>query len=1044
MRPPPGRHECRPYVYPYVYHTPPTRAAGDGRYYYIMCPYDYEGGPCIPVLPRKKEKKQAGTLSFLIFIAKFGAVAVGSPAETPREIMENITKKLKRAYNPIQLFNPIKTTIMRKNTTFSRSLLLTAALAFSTATLTAQVTAVDSKVTDLAQIVDGGTYAIKCVGRPAKSDDTQYQGWVYENTDRSALFVGGDAETPAVGLGAEYIFTAHVVDATASTFRFEAASGNYIAAASEGGQNAKIVTTVADDGGTATTYYLTLKAVEEIAGEGVWSMQSNANKAFVMKPNNNTPNEDTPAGCLIYNNGNSATLDAWEIYPVNDTQLPEPAIEYPFETSTVSGTEWTGSEHWYTLLTRGTYWAYNAETSKIDLNAATPDLNDDAYLWAIAGNADDGFKIYNKTAGPQVVLTVTDGNAVDMLQGEGTAMLIAEYPGAGSSAMPGGWCISVPGTNQFLNKQDKDNPQDGLSELWIWNSTGAQGEIGSVVTFTDVITAYEALRDEYAAIAGYVGAFSQSDFDASGIKSATTIEAFRAAIAKLEEASKIAPEAGTAYRLTTAARTAGTLGIVLDGDIVVRGTNASTTNASQLWQLEAAGEGYKLKNMNGGLYLSTIKQDGTNTFDATLVSADEAAVWTLEELAMGVFRPRTGEDNSLMMHCAPNGHIVSWNDGLGSASAWNIIPVSTIDVTIGEAGYATINLPVAVQLPEGLTAYTATGETADAVNLTEVEGNVLPAGSPVLLGGKEGTYTLTLLASNSDAALTSNFAGTLLPTAVPDDVNAYILAKKDGDTEAKFYQLAESTPTYAPLYYHLVTRANNAERAGRAIELVAEGSSVIESNNATIGQLWSALADANSDYQRWAFEADPAGSGKYAMVCKAQPNGSVNPTPTAVSNAGRWNYDNSQKHYGFILNEGGTAEGVDYYYITSSDQTTSGWFMNTAGGGQGLSINLWNDINDGSNAGYFSFNVVEYDTDNVIGTDLTLRTIAANKAYYVSTQATGEALSLSFGGPAVGIDQIATPGAEKAQTYYDLQGRRVLYPSNGIYVTEDGQKVFIK
>ena len=781
---------------------------------------------------------------------------------------------------------------MRKNTTLSRSLLLTAALAFSTATLTAQVTAVDSKVTDLAQIVDGGTYAIK-------------------------------------------------------------------------------------------------------------------------------------------------------IYPVNGTQLPEPAIEYPFETSTVSGTEWTGSEHWYTLLTRGTYWAYNAETSKIDLNAATPDLNDDAYLWAIAGNADDGFKIYNKAAGPQVVLTVTGGNAVDMLQGEGTAMLIAEYP-SGGSAIPGGWCISVPGTNQFLNKQDKDKPQDGLSELWIWDSTGAGGEIGSVVTFTDVMTAYEALRDEYTAVADYIGAYSQSAIDASGIKSATTTEEFRAAFAKLEAAEKVAPEAGTIYRLTTAARTAGTLGIVIDGGIVVRGTNASATNASQLWQLEAAGEGYKLKNMNGGLYLSTIKQDGTNTFDATLVSADEAAVWTLEELALGVIRPRTGEDNSLMMHCAPNGHIVSWNDGLGSASAWNIIPASTIDVTIGEAGYATLNLPVAVQLSEGLTAYTATSETADAITLDEVEGKVLPAGSPVLLSGGQGSHTLTILASNSDAALTSKFAGTLLPTAVPDDVNAYILAKKEGDTEAKFYQLAESEPVYAPLYYRLVTRANNAERAGRAIELVAEGSSIIESNNATIGQLWSAPADANSDYQLWQFVPDPEGSGKYAMVCKAQPEGSVNPTPTATAATGRWNYDNSQKHYGFILNEGGTADGVDYYYITSSDQTTSGWFMNTAGNGQGLSINLWNNLNDGSNAGYFSFNVVEYDTDEVIGTDNTPRVIAANKAYYVSTQATGEALSLSFGGPAVGIDQIATPGAEKAQTYYDLQGRRVLYPSNGIYVTGDGQKVFIK
>ena len=998
-----------------------------------------------PAFPfcQEKRKKQAGTLSFLIFIAKFGAVAVGSPAETPREIMENITKKLKRAYNPIQLFNSLKTTIMRKNTTFSRSLLLTAALAFSTATLTAQVTAVDSKVTDLAQIVDGGTYAIKCVGRPAGSDDTQYQGWVYENTDRSALFIGGDAETSAVGLGAEYIFTAHVVDATASTYRFEAASGNYIAAASEEGQIGKIVTTVADDGGTATTYYLTLKTIAEVAGEGVWSMQSNANKAFVMKPNNGTQNEEKPAGCLVYNDGAGAPLDAWEIYPVNDTQL---AIEYPFETSTVSGTEWTGSEHWYTLLTRGTYWAYNAETSKIDLNAATPDLNDDAYLWAIAGNADDGFKIYNKAAGPQVVLTVTDGNTVDMLQGEGTAMLIAEYPNGGSTAMPGGWCISVPGTNQFLNKQDKDDPKDGLSELWIWNDTGAGGEIGSVVTFTDVMTAYEALRDEYTAVADYIGAYSQSAIDASGIKSATTTEEFRAAFAKLEAAEKVTPEAGTIYRLTTAARTAGTLGIVLDGDIVVRGTNASATNASQLWQLEAAGEGYKLKNMNGGLYLSTIKQDGTNTFDATLVSADEAAVWTLEELALGVIRPRTGEDNSLMMHCAPNGHIVSWNDGLGSASAWNIIPASTIDVTIGEAGYATLNLPVAVQLSEGLTAYTATSETADAITLDEVEGKVLPAGSPVLLGGGQGSHTLTILASNSDDALTSKFAGTLLPTAVPDDVNAYILAKKEGDTEAKFYQLAESEPIYAP-YYRLVTRANDV-RAGRAIELLNDASTDIlgvagnVSKGAAVGVLWSNTVEENDDYQLWQFVPDPAGSGKYAMVCKAQPEGSVNPTPTATATTGRWNYDATTRHYNFNLHKSGTADGVDYYYITS-DQTESQWFMNSAGDGQAFSINLYN-VFDSSNAGYFSFNVVEYDTDNVIDTDPTPRTIAANKAYYVSTQATGEALSLSFGGPAVGIDQIATPGAEKAQTYYDLQGRRVLYPSNGIYVTGDGQKVFIK
>lgn len=925
---------------------------------------------------------------------------------------------------------------MRK-TTLSRSLLLTAALALGGSTALAQgVTSVTGKITTAEEIVDGGKYVIKCVGAPAATpNETKYKGFVYEN-DQNQLYIGGNAETdPSTLSDDSYIFT--IEKPSETTYRFKAASGNYIA---EGKTQSAIVTTTDDLDNC--NYILAYKD-----NGAVFSIQSVTNNAYVMKPNNDGDTEAHPAGCLVYNNGSGATLDKWEIYAVNGTEIPEPVIEYPFETSTVSGTEWTGSEHWYTLLTRGTYWAYNAGTGKIDLNAATPDLNDDAYLWAIAGNADDGFKIYNKAAGPQVVLTVTDGNAVDMLQGEGTATLIAEYPNGGSTAMPGGWCISVPGTNQFLNKQDKDNPKDGLSELWIWNSTDAGGEIGSVVTFTDVMTAYEALRDEYTAVADYIGAYSQSAIDASGIKSATTTEEFRAAFAKLEAAGKVAPEAGTIYRLTTAARTAGTLGIVLDGDIVVRGTNASATNASQLWQLEAAGEGYKLKNMNGGLYLSTIRQDGTNTFDATLVSADEAAVWTLEELALGVIRPRTGEDNSLMMHCAPNGHIVSWNDGLGSASAWNIIPVSTIDVTIGEAGYATLNLPVAVQLSEGLTAYTATSETADAITLDEVEGKVLPASSPVLLGGGQGSHTLTILASNSDAAITSKFAGTLLPTAVPDDVNAYILAKKEGDAEAKFYQLAESEPVYAPLYYRLVTRAND-DRAGRAIELLNDASTDIlgvdgnVSKGAAVGVLWSNTVEENDDYQLWQFVPDPAGSGKYAMVCKAQPEGSVNPTPTATATTGRWNYDNDQKHYNFNLHKSGTADGVDYYYITS-DQTESPWFMNSAGNGQGYSINLYN-VFDSSNAGYFSFNVVEYDTDNVIGTDLTLRTIPANKAYYVSTQATGEALSLSFGGPAVGIDQIATPGAEKAQTYYDLQGRRVLYPSNGIYVTGDGQKVFIK
>ena len=71
------------------------------------------------------------------------------------------------------------------------------------------------------------------------------------------------------------------------------------------------------------------------------------------------------------------------------------------------------------------------------------------------------------------------------------------------------------------------------------------------------------------------------------------------------------------------------------------------------------------------------------------------------------------------------------------------------------------------------------------------------------------------------------------------------------------------------------------------------------------------------------------------------------------------------------------------------------------------------------------------------------RTIPANKAYYVpAAESTSDALTFRFG-PAVGIDGVTT--ADKgSDTYYDLQGRRVLYPAHGVYVKGNGEKVYIK
>lgn len=68
------------------------------------------------------------------------------------------------------------------------------------------------------------------------------------------------------------------------------------------------------------------------------------------------------------------------------------------------------------------------------------------------------------------------------------------------------------------------------------------------------------------------------------------------------------------------------------------------------------------------------------------------------------------------------------------------------------------------------------------------------------------------------------------------------------------------------------------------------------------------------------------------------------------------------------------------------------------------------------------------------------RTLAANKAYLVApAEASGiKAFTFDFSGT-TGIDNLET--AVEAEEYYDLQGRRVMNPTKGIYVTKSGKKV---
>ena len=133
---------------------------------------------------------------------------------------------------------------------------------------------------------------------------------------------------------------------------------------------------------------------------------------------------------------------------------------------------------------------------------------------------------------------------------------------------------------------------------------------------------------------------------------------------------------------------------------------------------------------------------------------------------------------------------------------------------------------------------------------------------------------------------------------------------------------------------------------------------------------------------------------------------------------------------GFLLAKEGGAE-VNLQILTGCDATLEGNLLQPA---------------TAKRAGFEaeSTYVLAKDGDDVAFLQSTLTTVPANKAYLNAADAVSHASVLSFSfGDATGINDAVNADAEKV-TYYDLNGRVVLYPQHGIFVTSKGQKVLIK
>ncbi len=145
-------------------------------------------------------------------------------------------------------------------------------------------------------------------------------------------------------------------------------------------------------------------------------------------------------------------------------------------------------------------------------------------------------------------------------------------------------------------------------------------------------------------------------------------------------------------------------------------------------------------------------------------------------------------DGNRKLYTNKNGY----TDAAGSTSSgygydFNLEEVTTLPVTITEAGYATFYAPVAVKYTD-IEAYYTTGDITDGKYIQMVDfSGTIPANEGAILKGNAGDYELTI--TNTDASIEGNkLTGSEMTKLITkEDGNSYYILGRDADSNIGLY-----------------------------------------------------------------------------------------------------------------------------------------------------------------------------------------------------------------------------------------------------------------
>lgn len=227
----------------------------------------------------------------------------------------------------------------------------------------------------------------------------------------------------------------------------------------------------------------------------------------------------------------------------------------------INGTDTT----WYFLKIRDNYYCYynpetNANTAEgaVPTSATADNKNPDAYLWAFAGDRENGFRLINKKAGNSLVLTAADVN-------NGAANYLAS---AGEAAELNTYMYGEPVNGKFyLQLKDVENAYinqfggaNGKLRFWVDGASKADAGSHFKVVKYDADSVKKVVFDAklatfapYIQSEGYVNGWTAEQLaDLKAAVSAKDTTAADVALAVLVNQPKIAFDATKTYAIVSA------------------------------------------------------------------------------------------------------------------------------------------------------------------------------------------------------------------------------------------------------------------------------------------------------------------------------------------------------------------------------------------------------------------------------------------------------------------------------------------------------------